>query len=287
MKNFALSIILIGSLALCACSGNKANNETQEENTEHFDSLRTAIAEKDSLMALFSEISDGMNQIKDMENILNTTNLTNETPNKKQQILSDMALIQQALADRRQRLDALEARLRKSSNYSDEMKKTIDSLKKQIDDQEQTIKGLTDQLAAANIRIDQLNVSVDSLKTENTKVAVEKKAAQDESERLTNQLNTCYYVIGSKKELKNNKIIESGFLKKTKVMETDYELSYFTKADKRTLNELPLHSDKAKVLSKHPSGSYTIVENGKTKTLVINNPTKFWELSNFLIIQIN
>ena len=86
---------------------------------------------------------------------------------------------------------------------------------------------------------------------------------------------------------KNNKIIESGFLKKTKVMETDYELSYFTKADKRTLNELPLHSDKAKVLSKHPSGSYTIVENGKTKTLVINNPTKFWELSNFLIIQIN
>ena len=55
MKNFALSIILIGSLALCACSGNKANNETQEENTEHFDSLRTAIAEKDSLMALFSE----------------------------------------------------------------------------------------------------------------------------------------------------------------------------------------------------------------------------------------
>lgn len=288
MKSFAFSLILIGTLVLGSCSGNKkTSDDAQDENIEHFDSLRTALAEKDSLMALFSEISDGMNQIKEMEHILNASNLSAESPDKKQQILSDMALIQQALADRRQRLDALESRLRKSSNYSDEMKRTIGQLKQQIESQEETIRGLNSQLAAANMRIDQLNVSVDSLKHENTQVAIEKKAAQDESERLTNQLNTCYYVMGSKSELKNNKIIESGFLKKTKVMESDYELSYFTRADKRTLTELPLHSSKAKVLSKHPNGSYKIVDNGNSKTLVITNTTKFWELSNFLIIQIN
>ena len=194
---------------------------------------------------------------------------------------------EEALADRRQRLEALEARLSKSSNYTDEMKRTITNLKKQIEGQEETIRGLNAQLAAANIRIDQLNVSVDSLKDENTRVNIEKKAALDESERLTNELNTCYYVLGSKKELKDNKIIESGFLRKTKVMESDYELSYFTRADKRTLTELPLHTTKAKVLSKHPSGSYKIVDNGNSKTLVITNSTKFWELSNFLIVQVN
>ena len=287
MKKIALSLLLFGALLMCACGGGKADTAQQDAESERYDSLRTALAEKDSLMALLSEVSDGMNQIKDMENILNTANLVAESPDKKQQILGDMALIQQALADRRQRLEALEARLNKSSNYTDEMKRTITNLKKQIEGQEETIRGLNAQLAAANIRIDQLNVSVDSLKDENTRVNIEKKAALDESERLTNELNTCYYVLGSKKELKDNKIIESGFLRKTKVMESDYELSYFTRADKRTLTELPLHTTKAKVLSKHPSGSYKIVDNGNSKTLVITNSTKFWELSNFLIVQVN
>ncbi|MGM9803851.1 MAG: hypothetical protein ACI308_06705 [Muribaculaceae bacterium] len=288
MKKIALPIlILLSAMFVGACTGNKNENDSQSVSTEQYDSLRTALAEKDSLMAFFAEISEGMSRIKDMENILNNTNLISESPNRKTQILSDMALIQQALADRRQRLEALEAKLKRSSNYSAEMQKTIDQLKQQISEQEETIRSLNQQLEAAQLRIDQLNTSVDSLKIENESVTSEKIAAQAESQRLTNELNTCYYVIGSKKELKDNKIIESGFLRKTKVMESDYELSYFTRADKRTLNELPLHSNKAKVMSKHPADSYQIVEKGNSKTLVITNSTKFWELSNFLIVQVN
>ena len=167
------------------------------------------------------------------------------------------------------------------------MKKTIEALRSQIAMQEETIANLQAELAAANIKISDLNKDVDSLITRNAETTIEKKAAQEESIRLNNALNTCYYVIGSKSELKEHKIIESGFLRKTKVMESDYELSYFTRADKRTLNEIPLHSKKVKVLSKHPADSYQIVTDGDSKTLVINNKTKFWELSNYLIIQIN
>ena len=128
---------------------------------------------------------------------------------------------------------------------------------------------------------------MDSLNTVNTAVNEEKVRAQEESTRLANELNTCYYVIGSKKELKANKIIETGFLRKTKIMERDYEMSYFTKADKRTLSVIPLHSKKAEVMSKHPAGSYEIVDNGGSKTLRIINSTKFWELSNYLIVKID
>ena len=70
-------------------------------------------------------------------------------------------------------------------------------------------------------------------------------------------------------------------------MESDYEMSYFTKADKRSLSVLPLHSKKAKLLSKHPSGSYEIVDTDGTKTLRITNATRFWEMSNFLIVQVD
>ena len=286
MKHLALFII-IASIAMCACTNKQADSDTENSalNASR-DSLITALAEKDSLMSLFSEVTDGLNQIKQMENLLNSTNLTSETPNKKSQIISDMALIQQALNDRRARIEELESRISKSNRYTEEMKKSIESLKHQLLIQEETINSLKEQLAAANIRIEELSTNVENLIAENEQVSAEKKAAQEENTRITNELNTCYYVVGSKKELKEHKIIEGGFLKKTKVMESDYSLSYFTQADKRTLTEIPLHSNKAKLLSKHPSGSYEITDNGSSKVLVILNATKFWELTNFLIIQV-
>ena len=273
---------------MCACSGNEKTDEAQQNaNTERDDSLRTALAEKDSLLSLFATISEGIYQIKEMENLLSVSNLSNESPSRKQEIINDIKLIKLDIESRRRSLENLEARLSKSNNYNEEMKKTIEALRSQIAMQEETIANLQAELAAANIKISDLNKDVDSLITRNAETTIEKKAAQEESIRLNNALNTCYYVIGSKSELKEHKIIESGFLRKTKVMESDYELSYFTRADKRTLNEIPLHSKKVKVLSKHPADSYQIVTDGDSKTLVINNKTKFWELSNYLIIQIN
>ena len=288
MRKSALSLICVLVAIMCACTGNKATDEQQQTvNTALDDSLRTVLAEKDSLISLFATISEGIYQIKEMENLLSISNLSNESPSRKQEIINDIKLIKLDIESRRRSIENLEARLSKSNNYNEEMKKTIEALRAQIAMQEETIANLQAELAAANIKIGDLNKDVDSLITQNAQATIEKKAAQEESERLNNALNLCYYVTGSKSELKKNKIIESGFLRKTKVMESDYELSYFTRADKRTLNEIPLHSKKAKVLSKHPAESYQIVEDGNSKKLVILNSKKFWELSNFLIVQID
>jgi chromosome segregation ATPase len=288
MKKIVLLLACVGIIALTACNRN-ANKlkDAQAQNSELNDSLQTANAEKDSLMSLVTDINNGMMQIRDMEQLMSSTNLNTESADKKQQIKDNMVVIEQALQDRRQKLEQLEARLKKSSAYSDKMKSTIESLKKQLAEQESTIADLQAQLKAAHIQIAGLNTRVDSLNTVNANVNREKKAAQDESVRIANELNVCYYAIGSKSELKKNNIIQTGFLRKTKIMESDYEKSYFTKADKRTLSEINLHAKKAKVLSKHPAGSYQIVDNGGSKVLQITNATKFWELSNFLIVQIN
>ena len=113
------------------------------------------------------------------------------------------------------------------------------------------------------------------------------EAAQNEALQLTNQLNECYYVVGSKKELKEHNIIKGGFLRKTKLMQDDFEQGYFTKADKRELNKLNLHSKKAKVMSNHPKGSYSLVDEGGIKMLVIEDAAKFWSLSNYLVVQVD
>lgn len=286
--------LMIGLAVMPACQ--RVNKQEQDAmrldslNAVLQDSINTANAERDSLMELMTDIATGMDQIKELEDIVSVNNLSSETPDRKKQLRDDIVLIQESINKHRQRLEELEKRLKQSTNYNSKIEKTIASLKQQLDEQQQTINTLTDQLAAAHIQIKNLNQSVDSLNTVNKAVTREKEAAQEESRQLTNEvnnLNTCYYVIGSKKELKNHKIIESGFLRKTKILEGDFEMSYFTKADRRTLNEVPLHSNKAQLLTNHPKGSYEIVDHGGTMTLNILNPALFWEKSNFLVIKVD
>lgn len=287
MKYLAFICMCIAVLLVSSCSNSsEKTEETVYATTELADSLQTANAEKDSLLGLLNEISSGMAQIKDIEQLI-TTDLSKETPDHKDQIRTDMMIIQQAMYERRQKMEALEAKLRKSINYNAEMQRTIKSLRFQIETQEATILELQTALRNAHVEIGDLNLRVDSLRRENSEITREKLAAQDESIQLSNQLNTCYYVVGSKSELKKYNIIETGFLRKTKIMEGDFEKSYFTKADKRTLSFINLHSQKAKVLSNHPDDSYQIVEKNGTKIFEITNTAKFWDLSNYLIVQID
>lgn len=295
MKNiFYFTWLLIGLTVMPACQ--RANQQDQEAmrldsiNAALQDSINTANAEKDSLMQLMGDIADGMTQIKELEDIVSVNNLNGETPDRKKQLRDDIVLIQQSINKHKQRLAELERRLKQSTNYNATMKKSIENLKAQLEDQQKTINGLTEQLAAAHIQIKNLNQSVDSLSNANKTVTREKEAAVQESKQLSHEvdnLNTCYYVIGSKKELKANKIIETGFLRKTKILEGDFEMSYFTKADRRTLSEIPLHSNKAQLLTNHPKDSYEIVDHGNVKALHILNAHRFWEKSNFLVVKVD
>lgn len=295
MRKISYFVWLMVGLALMP-SCKRANQLEQEAmrqdsiNAVLQDSINNANAERDSLMELMSDIADGMSRIKEMQDIVSVNNLNAETPDRKKQLRDDILLIQQSISKHKTRLDELEKRLKQSTNYNSKMEKTIANLRQQLEEQQKTINTLTDQLAAAHIQIKNLNQSVDSLNTVNETVTKEKEVAQEESRQLTKEvddLNTCYYVIGSKKELKANKIIESGFLRKTKILEGDFEMSYFTKADRRTLNEIPLHSKHAQVMTNHPKNSYEIVDNGGVKTLHILNAARFWEKSNFLVVKVD
>ena len=68
-------------------------------------------------------------------------------------------------------------------------------------------------------------------------------------------------------------------------MKGDFDQSFFTTADKRTLTTLDLNSDKAEVLTNQPAGSYVITEVNGHKVLRITNPVAFWSLSNYLVIK--
>ena len=286
----AAALLTIG---MAACDGDKQREQQQvvtdltNVNQTLVDSLSRANAEKDTLLALMTEIGDGLVKIKDMQQIVASSDLSRETASQKQQLRNDMRLIQNSIAEKQQRLAALEQRLKSADNYNEQLQRNIESLKAQLADQQSIITSLTSQLAQAKQDITNLRGNVDSLRVANEAVTEQREQAREETERTRDELNVCYYIIGTKKELKAAKVIEGGFLRRTKIMEGDFERSSFTQADKRQLTSLNLHSKKVNVLSKHPEGSYQIIDNGTTKSLRITNAKSFWELSNYLVIQVN
>lgn len=281
---------LVALLGLAACNSGKSEEEMAEQARADAtkQELETAVADRDQLLSLVNEINTGMEQIKQLENILTVSNnIPGETTGQREQIQSDIAAIQKALQERRLKLAELEKKLDSSNLTNNNLRKTIASLRGQIDSQAKEIETLKSNLGEANERIGQLDAAVDSLNTTVNDVANERDLAQQESIELANELNTCYYVIATKSELKDHKIIETGFLRKTKLMKGDFDQNFFTTADKRVLTSIALHSNKAEVLTNQPKNSYNIEDNNGQKILKITNPDLFWSLGNYLVIKID
>lgn len=281
----ALAAVLIAS---SSCS-NKAKEELEQQqalNEATNEELRSAVADRDNLLGLVNEISSGLEQIKQLENIL-TVNGASETPGQREQIQADIAAIQKSLQERRERLAELEKKLSSSSLTNKNLRNTIVSLQQQIESQTSEIENLKSNLGEAKANIENLTTQVDSLHTTVTDITAQRDSTSTANEELTSELNTCYYAIGNKSELKENRIIETGFLRKTKIMEGEFDQNFFTRADKRTLTQIDLNSSKAEVLTNQPAGTYTIEDVNGHKVLRITNPARFWSLTNYLVIKID
>lgn len=290
MKKLIL-LAAVAGLIFSACDNKPKEND--EESAQALQAattqeLQVAVSDRDSLLSLVNDISSGMDQIKRLENILSVSSgAKGETASQRAQIRADIAAIQQTLEQRRQQLADLEAKLNKSSLTNSNLRKTIETLRSQIDSQAAEIETLRTSLEEANTQIGTLHTKVDSLNVTVDTISSQRDAAQLQSVELANELNTCYYVAASSKELKQHKILETGFLRKSKLLKGDFDQSFFNKADKRNLTEIKLYSKKAQVLTNQPAGSYQIADVNGQKVLRITNPDEFWSLSNYLVIKID
>lgn len=276
------------ALAIVSC-GNTKLSEEQARNNRLDDSLRVALANSDSLFYLLYDVTVGMDQITHLEQLLNAP-INRENASTRDRLRLEMEAIQKGLQQRRRRIAELEAQLANSSASNNaKLNKQIAQLREQLDKQTATAAELRKSLAAANIHIETLDATIDSLGSALDTITAAREKSDQELAKAIDELNTVYYVIGTKDELKEHSIIEGGgFLRKTKILPSDFDRNYMQRADRRTLTSLPLDSKKAKVLTNQPSDTYTI-ESGANdmKTLVITSPDAFWQTSNIVVIQVN
>lgn len=284
MKKITLGI-LVAALAFTGC---KKSAEPAEMNVSDASrqELEEALADRDQLLALVNQINADMDSIRSIENIISVAG-DSEMANSQDQLRSNMTALRDGLRQRRERLDELERRLNASNLNNNNLRQTIASLRARIDEQDTEIAQLRQNLDQARQQIGDLDLAVDSLNRTVNTVTTARDSVSAEATRIENELNRCYYAIGTRSELRDYHIIETGFLRRTKLMEGDFDRNFFTTSDKRTLTSIDLNSTRARVLTNQPEDSYRIIEANGHKILQITNPALFWSLSNYLVIQID
>lgn len=288
-KTLALSVIV--AMAMTACTNQKEKEQlaqAQALNESTREELVQAVQERDQLLDLINEIASTTDEIKNVENIVSINAAQGEMADNNT-VASDIAVIKATLQERRKKIEDLEETLRKSKTSNSKLLGTIETLKQQIADQSAQIELLTANLTEAQQRIATLDVQVDSLNTHVASVTEQRDSVQAVADEQTILANQCFYAIGTKKELKDHDIIEGGgFLRKSKIMQGDFDKSFFVTADRRTLTYIPLHAKKAKVITSYqPKDSYQIVERDGQAELRILDPAQFWSVSNYLVIQVD
>ena len=284
------SFILMGisALMLASCSG---NSQKLAEDSARIAELSAEYADansfNDSLMLLMGDIYTGLDSINMQEGLLYSMG-SGENVDRRAEIRQNLANIKARLAANRALLDKMDAQLKASGSQNSVLSKTITQLKDRIAKQDEKIAQLESDLTAARGQIEELTGKVTETEEQVKTETAAKEAAQAETVAAENAANTVYYAIGTNKELKKNGLLEKKFLGQTKVLKGDFNESYFTKADKRSLSVIPTGAKKVKIWTNMPEDSYTIVDNADgTKTIQITNPKEFWSMTPFLVIQVN
>jgi chromosome segregation ATPase len=277
-------VLLIPVLLLASGCNQKKIDRLQKQN----DSLRAVGTDKDSNIAefvsTFNSIEANLDSIKQVERVIDKNAKAGEVKgSRKEQIKSDIQYIYDLQQRNRKMVAELTAKLSKSNQHSAQLQKMIDNLNASIAEKDAQIAQMTDELGKLNIQVKDLNVKVTDLNTNVSNLSADNAKKQADIDAKTAALNTAYYIIGTKSELKDKKITTNG---RAKSIVADLDLSILTKVDITVTNEIPIMKKKATIVSTHPVASYRLEGDKTVDKLVILDAKAFWSLSKVLVIAV-
>ncbi|MBO4804810.1 MAG: hypothetical protein IK005_10635 [Paludibacteraceae bacterium] len=243
-------------------------------------------AQMNDYLATIMLVQSNIKNIKETEMgiIQNVEGAEGVTSESKERIQESFQSISEYIANSKKQIDQLEADLASAKQSAASFKGIVAGLKRDLKERTEEIQKLKTQLEEKDIKIAELDKAVSNLQSMQdslSKVSAQQAAAikaQDE------ELNTAWYIIGTKKDLKA-KGLKEGDLKTARVNK-----SIFTKVDIREFTGLDLGSKKAKLYTSHPESSFSLDKKSATeKTLVfkIKDYSSFWASSRILVIQID
>ena len=288
---FGLSALFVVAIAsgyfLFTDYQNKQTAKLQFEEDRN-NSLAVKLFQRDSLvndyLATFSQIEAELLYIKEQEKILDAQSKDPEfSDNTKNQIVQDIQLVYSLLEENKQKIAALNKKLKNSGVEIKGLNEKLSMLSQTIEERDKSIEELTTTLFHKDTEINQL---IELVAQVEDSVINQQKIIDFQ----TDQLNKAFIAYGNYKELKEKNILtkDGGFLGmgKTKTLKEDLSNEYFTEVDITREKSFPVFSKDASLITEHPAGSYEwITENDTITYMLVLNPDEFWKISKYAVVE--
>jgi len=286
-------LILIFSISLfvfSSCNFQSAENKALKAQNDSLLRVKHEMQEEvDGYFSAMNQIEQNIEKIKESQGILSTQEVGTEmAAEDRDKINQDLVYLNEMLQTNKDELASLKTKIKHSAFKSAELERTLNRLTKSLEEQSSKVAILQTELAAKDSLINVLGSTVEIMgkDIEALKTDVETKESkiieQDET------IHTAWYVFGTRKELKEQNIITSdGFFSDKKVLQSDFNKSYFVRIDARKTKSIPLYSTRAKILTSHPKSSYTLDKENGNFVLIIVDTKDFWSISKYLVIEVD
>lgn len=291
MKTFRIIMPLLMLVLVFSCKNEKVDmQQFVAERDSILQDNRSKTQQLDELNSVLSTIAIGLDSIAVQENILFNGSGRDGVRLDKHEIAARLNGMADILARQRAKIQALQDSLanRKTSQSVEHLQRVVEFLNQQLAEKDQVIKSLRADLNNSKKDLTQLRASLSDMKNRAVKAENKTQVLTTALSKQDDVINECYVRIGTKKQLSAAGLLKGGFLQKKKVNYEDVDKSKFNAVDIRKFREITLKSNNPKILTPQPSNrSFHFEESGDGScTLVITNPTLFWSVSNYLIIQL-
>lgn len=282
MKNY----ILIASASLVMMVSCK-NPLTDEKVIAQRDSLIAVIDERESsvndFMNSFNEVERNLDLVSSKQNIIVNNSFREDIKaTQKDRINKEIIAINELMDRNTQKIKELSKKLNRTDKKNKQLAKTIDFLNNQLTQKYAELTELNKQLNSLNTQVTLLNIYVDTLSSQNM-------AQMQTINSKTKELHTAYYIVGTSKELEKANLIDKkgGLLGmgRTAQLSENLDRNMFVQIDYTEMTSIPINSKNMKLVTTHPSDSYTLDKTEKmVNNIVITNPEKFWSASKYLVV---
>lgn len=288
------ALIAVVAFISTSCVENSVKYKSMVAQRDSLDRAKQALdSSYNQTLDILNDVENGFSKInkKASEMRVNLEGIEGQQVSKRDLIAAQMTAVKEELDQNKakiaelRRLNAKNAAFGKANLVLEE---TIKRLQSEMDAKDVQIQALQAELTQKNIKIEELNTTVT---TQSKNIADQQNVMEQQKSTIKVQdadMNKVWYCVANTKALKAAKVLSAGGLfQAKKVMDTEFDTKAFTEVDLRTLTSVPTNSKSAKLISAHPQSSFTL-ETGADKkiTIKITNPTKFWSVSKYLVVQI-
>lgn len=276
-----LLFVMVCAAMVVGCQQNQEKQDAMVKQLR--DSLNSIITQKDTelndMMSTLNDIEEGFREINEAQGRVALAK-QGEGTNTNARIRENVQFIATTMQQNRELINKLKQQLRESSFKGDQLKRALESLTAQLEEKDKQLQLLRDELQDRDIYIGELGEKIEGLSNDVANLTEETTQKTETINTQDKQLHSAWFVFGTKKELKEQKILVDG-----KVLQSSFNKEYFTKIDIRVDKEIKLYSSSAKLLTSHPSSAYTLQRDAnKQYVLRITDPQLFWSTSKYLVV---